>query len=54
MEMYTVLATFFGHFDMQLYETDASSMEWADHGSACNKSNVKVIAKVAARIPVLA
>ena len=36
------IATFFSRFDMELHETDASSMEWVDHGVASNRSYVKV------------
>jgi len=43
--MALILATFFTRFSMELYETDASSMEWVDHGQARNRSYVKVMAK---------
>ena len=42
LEMYLCLATFFGRFDMALFETDKESMEWLDHGVASNRSQVKV------------
>lgn len=42
LEIYLTLAVFFADFDLTLYDTDASSMEWLDHGVASNKSNVKV------------
>ncbi|KAL6232073.1 hypothetical protein BDW75DRAFT_243331 [Aspergillus navahoensis] len=42
LEIYLTLAVFFADFDLSLYDTDASSMEWLDHGVASNKSNVKV------------
>ena len=39
------LATFLTRFDLELYETDWSSMEWLDKSLARNISNVKVLAK---------
>ncbi|TGO15980.1 hypothetical protein BTUL_0033g00180 [Botrytis tulipae] len=44
-EIYIVVALFFSRFEMELYETDARSMEWADRGNAVNKSSVKVLVK---------
>ena len=45
METYLTLANIFGRFELSLFETDEKSMEWRDHGSARNASNVKVWAK---------
>jgi len=45
LEIYVTLAVFFADFDLSLYETDDSSMEWLDHGVAHNKKNVKVRAR---------
>ena len=45
MEIYLTLANFFGRFEMELFETDEKSMEWREHGTAVNASNVKVRAK---------
>lgn len=45
LEMRICLATFLTQFDLELYETDRSSMEWLDKGIAKNASNVKVLAK---------
>ncbi len=45
MELYLTLANFFGRFEMELFETDEKSMEWAEYGAAVNASNVKVRAK---------
>lgn len=42
LEMAACLAYFFARFDMELYDTDASSMEWVDHGTASNKKDVEV------------
>ncbi|TGO51558.1 hypothetical protein BOTNAR_0352g00060 [Botryotinia narcissicola] len=44
-EIYIVVALFFSRFEMELYETDARSMEWADRANAVNKSTVKVLVK---------
>ncbi|TGO39668.1 hypothetical protein BHYA_0049g00030 [Botrytis hyacinthi] len=44
-EIYIVVALFFSRFEMELYETDARSMEWVDRGNAVNKSPVKVLVK---------
>lgn len=41
-EMYIILALLFSRFEMELYETDASSVEWVDRGNAFNRSTVKV------------
>ena len=45
MEMVLTLANVFGRFELTLFETDEKSMEWRDHGTAMNASNVKVRAK---------
>ncbi|KAJ5945624.1 cytochrome P450 [Penicillium verhagenii] len=45
LEIYMILAIFFSDFDLSLYQTDADSMEWLDHGFAINKSNVTVHAR---------
>lgn len=42
MEMVLTLANVFGRFELTLFETDEKSMEWRDHGTAMNASNVKV------------
>lgn len=47
LEIYLTLAVFFADFDMELFKTDAKSMEWLDHGVASNRSNVKVWARPA-------
>ena len=43
--MALILATYFSRFEMALYETDARSLEWVDHGQARNRACVKVLAK---------
>lgn len=43
LEMAACLAYFFARFDMDLYDTDASSMEWVDQGTAGNKKDVEVM-----------
>ncbi len=43
MELYLTLANFFGRFEMELFETDEKSMEWAEYAAAVNASNVKVM-----------
>lgn len=45
LEMALILATYFSRFEMALYETDARSLEWVDHGQARNRAYVKVLAK---------
>ena len=45
MEIYLTLANIFGRFELELFETDEKSMEWRDHVTAVNMSNVKVRAK---------
>ena len=45
METYLTLANIFGRFELSLFETEEKSMEWRDHASATNASNVKVRAK---------
>ena len=41
--MAACLAYFFARFDMDLYDTDAASMEWVDQGTAGNKKDVEVM-----------
>ncbi|KAF7852941.1 hypothetical protein EAF04_010818 [Stromatinia cepivora] len=41
-QMYIILALLFSRFEMELFETDAESMEWVDHGNAVTRSSVKV------------
>lgn len=45
LEMRICLATFFSRFDLELYETDRSSMEWLEKALLKNASNVKVLAQ---------
>ena len=45
LEMYMILAILFSRFDIELHDTDASSMEWVDHGMATNRSDVKITAQ---------
>lgn len=42
LEMYMCLSYYFSRFDMELFETDASSMELLDHLVASNKKLVEV------------
>ena len=42
--MYLILSTFFSRFDMDLYDTDAASMEWVYQGLMVNRADVKVVA----------
>ncbi|KAF7958363.1 hypothetical protein EAE96_001912 [Botrytis aclada] len=44
-EMYIALALILSRFEMELYQTDARSMEWTDCGTAVNRSTVKVLVK---------
>ncbi|KAF7943865.1 uncharacterized protein EAE97_005935 [Botrytis byssoidea] len=44
-EIHIVVGLFISRFEMELYETDARSMEWADRANAVNKSTVKVLVK---------
>lgn len=42
MEIYLCLAIFFLRFDMELFETDETSIEWSDFVLAVNKKPVMV------------
>ncbi|MCJ1465275.1 hypothetical protein MMC07_003891 [Pseudocyphellaria aurata] len=44
-ELYLCLALFFSKFEMELFDTDASSVEWDDYGTARNRRPVKVKVK---------
>ncbi|KAI9647980.1 hypothetical protein NHQ30_002602 [Ciborinia camelliae] len=44
-QMYIILALIISRFEMELYETDASTMEWVDHGNAITLGSVRVIVK---------
>ncbi|KAB8304148.1 hypothetical protein EYC80_003567 [Monilinia laxa] len=44
-EMYIILALLLSRFEMELYDTDARSVEWVDRGNAVNRSTVKVCVK---------
>ncbi|TEY57352.1 hypothetical protein BOTCAL_0220g00050 [Botryotinia calthae] len=44
-ELYVVIALFCARFEMELYDTDSRSMEWADRLNTANRSPVKLLVK---------
>ncbi|KAM0128658.1 hypothetical protein ACHAO1_008880 [Botrytis cinerea] len=44
-EIYVVIALFCARFEIELYDTDSRSMEWADRGNTVNRSPVKLLVK---------
>ncbi|KAF7859461.1 uncharacterized protein EAF02_010909 [Botrytis sinoallii] len=44
-EIHIALALFISRFELELYETDARTMEWVDRANASNRSTVKVLVK---------
>ncbi|TGO77559.1 hypothetical protein BELL_0101g00030 [Botrytis elliptica] len=44
-EIHIAIALFISRFELELYETDARSMEWVDRANAVNRSTVKVLVK---------
>ena len=44
-QLYLILALFFSKFEMELFETDADSLDWIDYGAARNKRPIQVKVK---------